>query len=115
MLSLTNWLLLVNPRHTCTSRVTVLGLCVWCILFSYHALPIVQQDVLARSADYRESFKFGVFAVMEFFLFLSLGTLCLCVSVTKFPTRLFSGAWRRFKFGFFYKDTSFESYYAFSL
>ena len=90
-----------------------------CTLFSYHALPIIQQDVLARSADYRESFKFGVFALFRsngIFIFLSLGTLCLCVSVTTFlPTTLFSGAWRRFKFGFFYKDTSFESYYTFSL
>ena len=78
-----------------------------------------------RSADHRESFKFGVFSKNALFRsngvfttlkFLRLGTLCLFVSVTMFsPTTLFSGAWRRFKFGFFYKDTSFESYYAFSL
>ena len=76
-----------------------------------------------NKTDHRESFKFGIFALFRsngvfttFSFFLSLGTLCSCVSVTTFsPTTLFSGAWRRFKFGFFYKDTSFESYYAFSL
>ena len=67
-----------------------------------------------NKTDHRESFKFGIFALFRsngvfttFSFFLSLGTLCLCVSVTTFsPTTLFSGAWRRFKFG---------SYYAFSL
>ena len=61
-----------------------------CILFSYHALPIVQHDVLSRSADHRESFKFlktlcfEVMAFLQLLIFLSLG---LCVSVTTFsPT-----------------------------
>ena len=81
-----------------------------CILFSYHALPIVQHGVLSRSADHREilnlafSLKtlcFEIMAFLQLFIFLSLGTLCLCVSVTTFSTTLFSGAWRRFQICFF--------------
>ena len=65
---------------------TVLGLCVCvcvcvCIQFSYHALPIVQQDVLSRSADHGESFKFDYFSKNA--LFRSYGVFktfltCVC-------------------------------------
>ena len=40
---------------------------------------------------------FEVMAFLQLLNFLSLGTLCLCLSVTtSSPTRLFSGAWRSF-------------------
>ena len=64
-------------------------------------------------AFFSKNALFRSYGVLQLFNFLSLGTLCLCVSVTTFsPTTLLSGAWRRFQIC---KDTSFESYDAFSL
>ena len=122
-LPLTNGFLLVNPRHACTTRVTVLCLCV-CVCV--HSILLTRATYrTTRSADHRESFKIGDISKKHFVLklwhfynflyFLSLGTLCLCVSVTTFlPTTLFSGAWRRFQI-YIKTYTSFESYETFSL
>ena len=59
-LPLTNGFLLVNPRHACTMRVTVLCLCV-CVCV--HSILLTRATYrTTRSADYRESFKSGDFS-----------------------------------------------------
>ena len=85
---------------------------------SYNMMYFQGQRTIEKVLNLAFSLKtlcFEIMAFLQLFIFLSLGTLCLCVSVTTFSTTLFSGAWRTFQIWLFYKDTSFESYDAFSL
>ena len=75
-----------------------------CILFSYHALPIVQQDVLSRSAGHGQSFKFGVFSLSQLCFALCAG-VCLLPRFRLLDCSMGHGeGFNYLKFDFFYKS-----------
>ena len=105
---LTNWMLLVNPWHACTMRVTDLGgLCVCvcvCAFYSPTTRYLSYNMMYFQGQRTIEKVKiFGVFS-KNAFNFFKLRRVCVCYHV-----------FANYKFGFFYKDTSFESYDTFSL